>query len=162
MTVIQKPREPRKSRKPRKPWGQLSERSKREKLRYYGNNFGLDREQVAKRYNRGTLGPQSQAKGRLKPDVVPDDVRRHPEKYRKLGPGSGGKEFLQGQVISHLDRLDLSDDIKFNRFNVLHNITQVMTEAELLLALSLDSEDWRDLASRKPARNRQVNPFWYH
>lgn len=49
--------------KPRIPFSQLKPATKQRKIAYYAKHQGLTAKQVAGRYNAGTLGPQSAARG---------------------------------------------------------------------------------------------------
>lgn len=66
--------------RPRKLWSALKPDTKKRKLAYYAKQ-GLTPGQVSSRYNAGTLGSQSAARGHAKTPERPSQAARHPERY---------------------------------------------------------------------------------
>jgi hypothetical protein len=72
---------------PRQKWSELKPDTKKRKLAYYKNHEGLSAGQVARRYNAGTLGPQTETRGHggtpEHPDRLPPEPTTGEDKHKR-------------------------------------------------------------------------------
>jgi len=82
-------------KRPRKPFSKLAPKTQERKLKHF-RKLGLSDSQIRGRYNAGTLGPQSAARGHRATPEHPGDERRNQERYAKYGEK---RSVLEAQVI---------------------------------------------------------------
>ncbi|HEY6018468.1 MAG TPA: hypothetical protein VIY48_00775 [Candidatus Paceibacterota bacterium] len=72
-----------KPKPPGKRFQDLKPDQQKRKLSWYRRNQGLTPRQVRERYNRGTLGPQTVARGHGQTPERPEEAEKNPGKYEK-------------------------------------------------------------------------------
>ena len=156
-----------------KQWGQLSA-SYRDRLARGFQRQGLSRTQVRGRYNRGTLGPVTAARGHARTPERPERATRWPERYREY---IAKRETVQAQpprqpskrvqALTHI-RTKLAHYYKYNDATVVANVN-AMTDTELDWTLRANTESLRARASVQHAGYaswwtdpERSNPWFYH
>jgi hypothetical protein len=161
-----------------KQWGELSPAYRDRLARGFGKE-GLTRDQVRGRYNRGTLGPVSAARGHAATPERPSDVIRNPQRYRdylerqrKTVTGTGitkpHLDAMRTKYVAVMDRL-FGERFKYNRNTVVHGASK-MTYRQL--RVSLDAEEESNdtfieaiemLASQQASESKPnfYNVWWY-
>lgn len=163
-------------------WSLLKPGTRARKLGYYAK-LGLSPKQVARRYNAGTLGPQSAVRGHTAtPEHGLGQALKEPQKYRKyLGKknkiiGGGPTATPEDQARRINDQLDrafrsmdrLSHYVYYNADTVRANVyggetaesgeVRGMDMAQAAWTASADIEEIRSMASEQ----YRGNPWWYH
>jgi hypothetical protein len=152
----------------RKLWSKLRPATQKRKLAFYRRQ-GLSDSQIKSRYNRGTLGPQSAARGHARTPERPERASRQPARYREYlakrppGPGPGvtsppgpGPRSIWDQAFDNMVR-QIGSYHKFRRETVRANIGK-MTEAEARWTAQADAEEIRARARMQRASNK----WFYH
>lgn len=156
--------------KPRKLWSALTKSTQTRKLAFYRKR-GLSDSSIRSRYNAGTLGPQTAARGHAKTPERPERANRNPGKYQdylaKHRPPERG-----GPTISRRDRAygnivaKIGDYIKFDPKAVRKRVYQMMTDAEIEWTIAASE----DMIVGRAAVNYGLrlfgtysqSPWWYH
>jgi hypothetical protein len=166
-----------KARPPRVKWGDLS-KERRDRAARAGKRYGLSRDAVRGRYNRGTYNPLSK-----------DPVKNKPREVRRYIGGGGQVDWRRAALDTI--RYHLSDYYKFNDQAVIY-YTQNMTLRMAEFVATASEDELIRFASIQPIENEdgdkvappigdwglppgftdtdvQVyvngewhNPFWYH
>jgi len=158
--------------KPRKLWSRLAKATQQRKLGFYRKQ-GLSDAQIRSRYNSGSLGPQSAARGHAATPERPSRAAKHPERYQKYiakrrekGKHIGGgpvsrRDLAYGNVWSKLHNY-----AKYGDRAVRKRIYEMMTDAEVGWTINA-SEDM--LVGRAAANygmrlfgDYRQSPWWYH
>jgi len=163
---------------PRKPWSQLAPGTKARKLAYYKKQ-GMTPGQVARKYNAGTLGPQSAARGHAKtPEHGLAEALKKPGKYqtyiKKKNTVAGAtpqqRASNQNAILDSAYRSmrRLSNYVYYNDDTVSANVyggttsesgpVPGMSVAEATWTAHADIEEIRSMASNQ----YRGNPWWYH
>jgi hypothetical protein len=154
----------------RKTWGQLSP-AYRDRLARAFQRQGISRETVRAKYNRGTLGPVTSARGHAKTPERPERASRNPQKYREyinkrtiIDRGPLNKRAL---ALQHI-RTKIAHYYKYNDSTVVANVN-AMSGSELDWTLRADTESIRARASIQHAGYApwwtdpdKSNPWFYH
>lgn len=159
----------------RKTFGSLTPAYQKRLMRGFPD---LTRKQLRDRYNRGSLGSRTAARGHARTPERPIRAIKNPERYRDY---LGNRTRRGGDVIPMTKRQRVfarmedmfSFWIGYNRFNVLANVN-AMTDSELDWTLNADTEMIRTRASAqvpgdKPwftddstdSQGRTRNRWWY-
>ena len=142
--------------------------TKKRKLAFYREQ-GLSDAQIKARYNKGTLGPQTAARGHARTPERPERAVRQPGRYREYlskrppGPGHGvvlppgpGPRSVQDEAFDNMVR-QLGAYHKFKRETVRYN-TNNMTDAEARWTAQADAEEIR----ARSRIQRASNKWYYH
>lgn len=116
----------------RKQWGDLSKRSRDRAARIAKQRFGLERDQVRRRYNRGTYNPYARG----------DPLKRVPAEFR-----SQAVEVAPGQVeidwpalaLQNMHRY-LGDYYKWSEDSVVEHLSHASTEVLRVMATASEDE----------------------
>src|SRR5882672_1084481 len=150
--------------KPRKPWSQLKDKTKKDKLKYFGEQ-GLSPGQVSSRYNAGTLGSQAGARRHVTKSGTPvpehgvKDVVKNPGKYAGSGYRPRKAVSLTAQqenelriLVTQRMRALLEGSPKgFNAESIQANVWN-MTAEQLIAGIGATESDLREWASPQPRR----------
>ena len=157
--------------KPRKLWSALTKGTQQRKLSFYRKR-GLSDSAIKSRYNSGSLGPQSAARGHAQTPEKPERAARNPGKYQKYIEKHRKERPREYAKISRRDRAygnvlaKIGNYIKFNPSAVRKRIYEMMTDAEV---------EWTIIASEDMIVGRasvnyglrlfgdyRQSPWWYH
>jgi hypothetical protein len=156
---------------PRKPWSQLAKATKKRKLAWFKNHEGLNPSEVARRYNTGTLGSQTAARGHIETPERPSAVYQHPERYRRYirqrkitfeAPTND-----RALLLHKYDR-NFNRTLRYSHETMLYHIYMMMTDDEVDWALrpQVDRTDLVEAARAdvglRMFRGEEQSPFWYH
>lgn len=171
---------------PRKTFDQLSAAQQKRKLSWYRRNQGLGEAEVKRRYNAGTLGPQSASRGHSKtPEHGIKEARKNPKKYpeyfrKRAVPKPAAPEIPQSDVDlayelnTWKDRAfdnivrKLGGMYKFNLDTVEANVYGGVTaESGPVRGMDLGESKWTAKASKDELRAHaspqyKGNPWFYH
>ena len=158
--------------KPRKLWSQLTKGTQNRKLSFYRKR-GLTDAQIRSRYNSGSLGPQTAARGHAETPERPSRAARNPGRYEKYiakreqrGKHIGGgpvsrRELAYGNVWQKLHNY-----LRYDDRAVQKRVRFMMTDAEVEWTINA-SEDM--LVGRAAANygmrlfgDYRQSPWWYH
>jgi hypothetical protein len=159
-------------------WSALKPATRLRKLRYYRKQ-GLTDRQIAARYNAGTLGKQSAARGhRHTPEHGLGDALRKPGKYSKYLKKQTPSGYRNAEDIAHeLNQIRdkalasmrrLSNYIKYNDATVLANVFGGITpESGDVPGMDFAQATWTSQADTEEIRSMagdqyRGNPWFYH
>jgi hypothetical protein len=164
------------AKQPAKTWSQLTPGYRQRIARAVSSQTGLSQKQIRERYNRGTLGSLSAARGHAKTPERPTRARRNPQRYteylakrQNITGGSPTPPVFSKRLraVDHIELL-LGDYHKFRLANVIQSVNR-MTDSELDWTLNADTEDIRHRASAQvPGHDPWLadagtrNPWFYH
>jgi len=167
-------------KQPRQKWSELKPGTRKRKLGYYRKQ-GLSDRQIAARYNAGTLGRQTVARGHLNtPEKGMAEALRHPAKYhdyiakRNQPPVTGSPEdeayaLNQARDRAYKNTFDrLHEYIYFNADTVWANVYGGETlESGKANGMSLSQAEWTAGADTEEIRSMaedqyKKNPWFYH
>jgi hypothetical protein len=157
----------------RKTWGQLSPAYRTRLARAFGKD-GLSRKQTRERYNRGTLGPVTGARGHSQTPERPSRAERNPQKYQEYIARREPQQIAQPeskiskrvQALRHI-RTKLGNFYKYNDKVVVANVN-LMSSSELDWTIGATTEQLRSRASIQHAgqvpwwTSGETNHWWYH
>ena len=154
--------------KPRKLWSQLTKGTQNRKLSFYRKR-GLTDAQIKSRYNFGSLGPQTAARGHAETPERPSRAARNPGKYRKYiakhqperVAGISRRDLAYGNVDQKIGHY-----VKYSPQAIRNRIYNMMTDAEVEWTISADE----DMIVGRAAANYGMrlfgdyrqSPWWYH
>jgi hypothetical protein len=161
--------------KPRKPWGQLKDKTRQDKLKYFGEQ-GLTPAQVRGRYNAGTLGSQAGARRHVTKSGMPvpehgvKDVVKSPGKYEGSGYRPRKAVSLTAPQENEL-RIRVTQRIRallegsprgFNAESIQENVWK-MTAEQLIAGIGATESDLREWAAPQPRRGDApiMGPFFH-
>jgi hypothetical protein len=158
--------------KPRKLWSALTKGTQQRKLSFYRKR-GLSDSSIRSRYNAGTLGPQSAARGHAATPERPERAAKNPGKYQKyIEKRRGTTEGIDYKPITARDRAygnidqKIGNYIKFSPQAVRKRVYQMMSDAEVAWTINA-SEDM--IVGRAAANygmrlfgDYRQSPWWYH
>lgn len=163
---------------PRKLWSQLKPATRARKLAYYAKQ-GLNPRQLARRYNSGTLGKQSGARGHRGTPEHPEEALKNPEKYRKyinrqdkVQRGETAEDYAyrinESRDKAYESMRRLREYVYYNDNTVRANVyggdtaesgpVPGMDIFKAMWTASADLEEIRSMASDQ----YRANPWWYH
>lgn len=156
---------------PRKLWSALKPATQKRKLGFYRKR-GLSDAAIKSRYNAGTLGPQSAARGHADTPERPEIARRNPGRYRKYiekrRPKRGGGDYIftrRDLAYSNVYS-KLRDYARYGDAAVRKRVYSMMSDKEVEWTINA-SEDM--LVGRAAANygmrlfgTYTQSPWWYH
>jgi hypothetical protein len=162
------------AKRPRKSWSQLTPGYRSRITRAVSRKTGLSDKQIRERYNRGTLGSLSQARGHAATPEHPYQAQRNPLRYREYIAKNQPQSIIGGspadkrlRTLEHIERL-LGDYFKFSTRHVIDSVNK-MTDSELEWTLNADVWDIRGRAAVQVpgheswlADSGQRNQWFYH
>lgn len=156
---------------PRKLWSALKPGTQRRKLGFYRKR-GLSDSQIRARYNAGTLGSQSAARGHAATPERPSRAVRNPGRYQKY---IEKRRQITGDKFPKITRRDraygnidqkIGHYIKFDPRAVRRRVYEMMSDAEIEWTIHA-SEDM--IVGRAAANygmrlfgDYRQSPWWYH
>jgi hypothetical protein len=152
-------------RRPKILWSKLKPATQKRKLNFYKKQ-GLSDSSIRAKYNTGTLGPQSAARGHATTPERPTRAVRNPLRYqkyieRRTAPATGPQLSPRDLAYIVFTQL-LGDYLKFNPKTVKVNVYEKMSDADIAWLGQQSGEDGAE-AIRAKARIQKIgNPFYYH
>jgi len=166
--------------RPRKLWSQLAPGTRARKLSHYKRHGGLSPAKVARRYNAGTLGPQTAVRGhRGTPEHGLEEALKKPGTYpayerrqAKPKPGETPHEYAirtnTTLDAAHRSMSRLQHYVHYSGDTVRANVyggetpesgpVPGMSLAQAAWTAQADLEEIRSMASEQ----YRGNPWWYH
>lgn len=157
--------------KPRKLWSALKSATQKRKLGFYRKQ-GLSDSQIRARYNAGTLGPQTAARGHAQTPERPSLARRNPERYERYlrkreRTGGGPRQPEQWRIDAYNNiKAKIGEYFRYNDNTVRLHCFQMMTRAEGEWTINADEEmivqRARVAYGLRLFRRVEQSPWWYH
>jgi hypothetical protein len=157
---------------PRKAWGKLTPGVRKRKLAYYKKTQGLNPSEIARRYNSGTLGSQTAARGHAATPEHPHRATLHPDKYREYIkkrqiPEGAWQNVSQKRRDAHSHiKQRIGHYTKYSDATVQIHCFYMMTDEEVEMTLRMDTQEIIAAAGTnlhmRLFRRAVQSPWWYH